>query len=65
MLANAKDIEADLISELDLLEQVAQPAPRPRFLIRVGKAVDAYLHEENLVARVMLLARTGGGQHVR
>ena len=59
MFAYTKDIEANLIRELDLLEQIAESRCCTCFLICIREAVDAYLHDENLVARLMLLAQTG------
>jgi hypothetical protein len=49
MLADAKDIESELIGELDLLEQIANALCRrysvagPRVGCRFGEGVDAYL----------------------
>jgi hypothetical protein len=50
MLADAKDVEPDLIGELDLLQQLPQPqlrrdrAARLRIARRIGERVEPDLH---------------------
>ena len=50
MLSDPEDVEADLVCELDLLEQVAQPllradgSPRCRIAAKLRKGVDPDLH---------------------
>ena len=51
VLADAEDVEADLVGELDLLDQVAQPlagadrAARSPGRAELGEGVDAELHQ--------------------
>ncbi len=52
VLADAKDVEADLIRQLDLLDQVAQPLRGIHTRSNVRKSVKAKLHRGFLSIRV-------------
>src|SRR5215212_10213656 len=52
VLADAEDIEADLVGKLDLLEEVAQPPCRVGLGPYVGEGVEAKFHRRFLSGRV-------------
>ena len=54
VLADAEDVEADLIGQLDLLEEVAQPPCRVDLGADVGKGVEAKFHLGFLSGRVVV-----------
>lgn len=61
VLADAKDIEADLVGQLDLLEEVAQPLCRADFQADVGESVEAKFHSRFLSDRVRCGRTSGDG----
>jgi hypothetical protein len=58
VLADPEHVEADLLGELDLLEQVAHPARRV-LLVQLRKGVDADLHDAKLAARATEIGAVG------
>jgi hypothetical protein len=51
VLADPEDVEADLLGEIDLFEQVAHPAYAV-LLVQLRERVDAQLHRGKLPARI-------------
>src|SRR5215212_682688 len=62
VLADAEDIEADLVGKLDLLEEVAQPPRRVGLGPYVGEGVEAKFHRRFLSGRVRLTRTFGAVQ---
>jgi hypothetical protein len=54
VLADAEDVEADLVGQRDLLQQVAQPPRRIDLGSDVGEGVEAEFHLRFLSARICL-----------
>jgi hypothetical protein len=48
VLADAEDVEADLVGKLDLLEEVSQPPCRADLRADVGEGVEAKFHHRFL-----------------
>src|ERR671939_390429 len=60
-LADAEDLEAELIREFDLLEEVAKPLCRVGLGAEVGEGVEAKFHQRLLSGRVRC-TRTPGNR---
>ena len=70
MLTDSEDVEAELIRQLDLLEEVVQPPCRVDFGADVGEGVEAKFHLGFLSGRVrrdvglsLFEALEAGGAH--